>query len=116
MLLLKYLLIITGWGLLAWAAAIALNNFDKVVQYHRRTRLHMAPVPGALTRALCGRVKDNPPVKPQPELDNCQMDGPRGLAAPHSCQGHRGGAQRDRRHQSEPDLGDASRHSASRVH
>ena len=51
MLLLKYLLMITGWGLLAWAAAIALNNLNKVVQYHRRTRLHIAP--------------DTVPVKPQ---------------------------------------------------
>ena len=28
MLLLKYLLMITGWGLLGWAAAIALNNLN----------------------------------------------------------------------------------------
>ena len=114
MLLLKCLLIITAWGLLAWAAAIALNNLDKVVQYHRRTRLPIAPEPGSSTRASRGEVKDNSPVKPQPELDNCQMGGPRGLAASHSRQGHRGGAQRNARHQSEPDLGDASRHSLSR--
>jgi hypothetical protein len=80
MLLLKCLLIITAWGLLAWAAAIALNNLDKVVQYHRRMRLHIAPEPGSSTRTSRGGVKDNSPVKPQPELDNCQMDRPRGLA------------------------------------
>jgi regulator of protease activity HflC (stomatin/prohibitin superfamily) len=43
MLLLKYLLMITGWGLLGWAAAIALNNLNKVVQYHRQKRIHIAP-------------------------------------------------------------------------
>jgi regulator of protease activity HflC (stomatin/prohibitin superfamily) len=43
MLLLKYLLLITGWGLLGWAAAIALNNLNKVVQYHRQSRIHIAP-------------------------------------------------------------------------
>ncbi|HEY6270893.1 MAG TPA: SPFH domain-containing protein [Terriglobales bacterium] len=43
MLLLKYVLLITGWGLLGWAAAIALNNLNKVVQYHRQARLHIAP-------------------------------------------------------------------------
>src|SRR5262249_25053697 len=62
MLLLKYLLMSIGWGLLAWAAAIALNNLNKVVQYHRRMRLHMAPEPGALTRTS---REDGPPVKPQ---------------------------------------------------
>jgi regulator of protease activity HflC (stomatin/prohibitin superfamily) len=43
MLLLKYLLTSIAWGLLAWAAGIALNNLYKVVQYHRQTRLHIAP-------------------------------------------------------------------------
>jgi regulator of protease activity HflC (stomatin/prohibitin superfamily) len=43
MLFLKYLLLITGWGLLGWAAAIALNNLYKVVQYHRQMRTHIAP-------------------------------------------------------------------------
>lgn len=43
MLLLKYLLMIVGWGLLGWAAAIALNNLNKVVQYHRQKRTHIAP-------------------------------------------------------------------------
>ena len=43
MLLLKYLLMITGWGLLGWALAIALNNLNKVVQYHRQRRTHIAP-------------------------------------------------------------------------
>jgi regulator of protease activity HflC (stomatin/prohibitin superfamily) len=43
MLLLKYLLMIAGWGLLGWAAAIALNNLNKVVQYHRQKRTHIAP-------------------------------------------------------------------------
>ena len=43
MLFVKYLLLITGWGLLGWAAAIALNNLYKVVQYHRQMRTHIAP-------------------------------------------------------------------------
>src|SRR5262249_5609796 len=43
MLFLKYLLMITGWGLLGWAAAIALNNLYQVVQYHRQKRIHIAP-------------------------------------------------------------------------
>src|SRR5215470_7307498 len=51
MLLLKYLLTSIAWGLLAWAAGIALNNLYKVVQYHRQTRLHIAP--------------ENLPAKPQ---------------------------------------------------
>ena len=64
MLLLKYRLMITGWGLPAWAAAIALNNLTKVVQYHRRKRLHIAPEPESLTRVSRGG-EDNTPVKPQ---------------------------------------------------
>src|SRR5215831_3035028 len=51
MLLIKYLLTSIAWGLFAWAAGIALNNLYKVVQYHRRTRIHIAP--------------DNPRVRPQ---------------------------------------------------
>src|SRR5262245_40677173 len=43
MLFVKYALLITGWGLLGWAAAIALNNLYKVVQYHRQMRIHIAP-------------------------------------------------------------------------
>src|SRR5215469_8443005 len=43
MLFLKYLLMIAGWGLLGWAAAIALNNLYQVVQYHRQMRIHIAP-------------------------------------------------------------------------
>src|SRR6516164_3207291 len=67
MLLLKYLLIITGWGLMGWAAAIALNNLNKVVQYHRRKRLHIASEPGSPVQAdFAGTgVEDKPPVKPQ---------------------------------------------------
>src|SRR5215469_9689199 len=38
MLLLKYLLWITGYGLLACVVAISLNNLVKVVQYHRQLR------------------------------------------------------------------------------
>src|SRR5437899_1361646 len=64
MLLLKYLLMITGWGLLGWAAAIALNNLNQVVQYHRQKRLHIAPEPGSPTRASRGGVEDNQPAKP----------------------------------------------------
>ena len=42
MLLLKYLLLITGWGLLAVAAVHLFRNLYKVVQYHRQLR-RMAP-------------------------------------------------------------------------
>jgi len=38
MLFLKYLLLLAGWGLLGWAAALALFNFYRVVQYHRQLR------------------------------------------------------------------------------
>jgi len=38
MLLFKYLLMITGYGLLGWGLAISLNNLNKVVQYHRQMR------------------------------------------------------------------------------
>ncbi len=38
---------------------------NKVVQYHRRKRLHIAPEPESLTRASRGG-EDNTPVKPQP--------------------------------------------------
>jgi regulator of protease activity HflC (stomatin/prohibitin superfamily) len=64
MLFVKYLLLITGWGLLGWAAAIALNNLNKVVQYHRLMRIHIAPEPGSPTSASRGGVEDNPPAKP----------------------------------------------------
>ena len=50
MLLLKYLLTSIAWGLFAGAAGVALNNLYKVVQYHRQTRIHVAP---------------DPPVRPQ---------------------------------------------------
>jgi|SRR5215471_4338632 len=64
MLFLKYLLLITGWGLLGWAAAIALNNLYRVVQYHRQTRTHIAPLPESPTSASLGGVVDNLPVRP----------------------------------------------------
>ncbi|HKE32143.1 MAG TPA: SPFH domain-containing protein [Candidatus Angelobacter sp.] len=38
MLLLKYLLLITGYGLLGWGVAISLKNLNKVVQYHLQLR------------------------------------------------------------------------------
>src|SRR5215468_10146061 len=38
MLLLKYLLPITGYGLLGWGVAISLKNLNKVVQYHLQLR------------------------------------------------------------------------------
>src|SRR5215472_16917293 len=38
MLLLKYLLMITGYGLLGWGLVITFNNLNKVVQYHRQLR------------------------------------------------------------------------------
>jgi hypothetical protein len=65
MLLVRYLLLTVGWGLLAWVAAIALNNLNKVVQYHRQARIHVAPGPGSPTRASRGQVCDGLPVKPQ---------------------------------------------------
>ncbi|HEY6352522.1 MAG TPA: SPFH domain-containing protein [Candidatus Angelobacter sp.] len=38
MLLFKYLLMITGYGLLGWGLVASLNNLNKVVQYHRQLR------------------------------------------------------------------------------
>ncbi len=85
---------------------------NKVVQYHRRKRLHIAPEPESLTRAFARRGGQHS-GQTATELDCCQVGGPQGLAASHSGSGHRGGAQRDGRHQSEPDLGDPPRHSVS---
>ncbi|HEU4414768.1 MAG TPA: SPFH domain-containing protein [Candidatus Angelobacter sp.] len=45
MLLLKYLLLLAGWGLLAAAAVNVISNLYKVVQYHLRLR-HIAPSSG----------------------------------------------------------------------
>src|SRR5436305_7289736 len=50
MLLFKYLLILTGYGLIIWSLAIVSKNLYKVVQYHRQLR-KASP--------------DNQPVKPQ---------------------------------------------------
>ena len=57
----------------------------KVVQYHRRTWIHMAPEPESPTRGSRG-VEYNSPAKTATELDYCQMGRSRGLAADHSCQ------------------------------
>src|SRR5581483_9071970 len=38
MLLFKYLLILTGYGLILWSLAIVFKNLYKVVQYHLRLR------------------------------------------------------------------------------
>src|SRR5579864_1938016 len=48
MLLLKYLLLITGWGLFVAAAANVFKNLYKVVQYHRQLRA-VAPLSGAVS-------------------------------------------------------------------
>ena len=46
MLLVKYLLLLTGWGLLVAAAANVFRNLYQVVQYHRQLR----PIaPGSLS-------------------------------------------------------------------
>lgn len=50
MLLFKYLLILTGYGLIIWSLAIVSKNLYKVVQYHRQLR-KASP--------------DNQPLKPQ---------------------------------------------------
>src|SRR6266481_5781695 len=50
LLLFKYLLMITGYGLLGWGLAITFNNLYKVVQYHRQLR---------------SGVPENQPEKPQ---------------------------------------------------
>src|SRR6478672_2748500 len=42
MLLVKYLLLLTGWGLLVAAAVNVFRNLYQVVQYHRQLR-HIAP-------------------------------------------------------------------------
>jgi hypothetical protein len=51
MLLLKYALLVTGWGLLAVAAVNVVRNLYRVVQYHRRLR----PIaPGSLSGISSG--------------------------------------------------------------
>jgi hypothetical protein len=51
MLFVKYLLLLTGWGLLVAAAANVLKNLYQVVQYHRQLR----PIaPGALSGISSG--------------------------------------------------------------
>jgi hypothetical protein len=114
MLLLQYLLMIAGWGLLGWAAAIALNNLNKVVQYHRQVAAPYSSGTGVPDARFARRGGGEPAGKTATELDNCQMGVPWGLAADHSRFGHCGSAQRDGRHQSEPDLRDPPRHSVSR--
>lgn len=68
---------------------------NKVVQYHRQLR---------------SGVPENQPEETAPELDNCETDVARGLAANHSPFRDRGGPQRDGWRQSEPDLGHTSGH------
>jgi hypothetical protein len=51
MLLVKYLLLLTGWGLLVAAAANVFRNLYQVVQYHRQLR----PIaPGSLSGISSG--------------------------------------------------------------
>jgi regulator of protease activity HflC (stomatin/prohibitin superfamily) len=51
MLLFKYLLLLTGWGLLAAATVNAFRNLYKVVQYHRRLRPIASPTEPPSTHA-----------------------------------------------------------------
>src|SRR5947209_18607978 len=51
MLLLKYLLLLTGWGLLVAAAVHAFKNLYQVVQYHRQLR---RIAPGSLSGISSG--------------------------------------------------------------
>lgn len=51
MLLLKYLLLVTGWGLLVAAAVHAFRNLYQVVQYHRQLR---RIAPGSLSGISSG--------------------------------------------------------------
>jgi hypothetical protein len=119
MLLLKYLLRLTGWGLLIASAVTACKNFYQVVQYHRQLR-RMAP--GSLSGTSSGPegASSRPPSthgasmeKPRLNWTTAPMGVSRGLAAAHSRCRHSGGARRDGRHQSETDRGDAPRHFAS---
>jgi regulator of protease activity HflC (stomatin/prohibitin superfamily) len=57
MLLLKYLLMITGWGLLMAAAANVAKNLYKVVQYHRQRRpiAPLSATPPLPDEGLAGR-------------------------------------------------------------
>jgi regulator of protease activity HflC (stomatin/prohibitin superfamily) len=72
MLLLKYLLLLTGYGLLGWAAAIALNNLYMVVQYHRQLRVRALATasPANQTRdaVLGGGLVDEARVPGKPQL------------------------------------------------
>jgi hypothetical protein len=93
---LEYLLLTMGCGLQVWAAAVALKNFDKVVQVHRQSRLHIAP--------------ENLPVKPRLSWTTAKWAFLGAWLPLISCHGHCGGARRNGRHQSESGFGDAPRH------
>src|SRR5258708_14642466 len=65
MLILKYLLLTTGYGLLLLAAAIALNNLYKVVQYRRQLgKTEPANQPDE-TSVSTRAVDPEAPAKPQ---------------------------------------------------
>src|SRR5262249_44331418 len=49
MLLLKYLLLLTGWGLLIAAAVDFFKNLNKVVQYHRQLRRIAPSLPSGIS-------------------------------------------------------------------
>jgi hypothetical protein len=51
MLFVKYLLLLTGWGLLAAAAVNVLRNLYQIVQYHRQLR---SIAPGVLSGTSSG--------------------------------------------------------------
>lgn len=65
MLLVRYLLFDCRLGPSDMGRSYWLNNLNKVVQYHRQARIHVAPEPGSPTRASRGQVCDGLPVKPQ---------------------------------------------------
>src|SRR5258707_15887224 len=65
MLILKYLLLTTGYGLLTLAAAIALNNLYKVVQYRRQLGKTEPVNQPDETSALARAASAETPAKPQ---------------------------------------------------
>ncbi len=66
MLLLKYLLLLTGWGLLAAAFVNVFRNLYQVVQYHRQLR----PIaPGSLSGISSG--PEGAPAEPPSTHEPC---------------------------------------------
>jgi hypothetical protein len=118
MLFLRYLLLFTGWGLLAAAAINVFKNLTRLSSITASCDLWLqAPYPDFHRDRKAPPRNRHQPValsrKTATELDHCNMGVSCGLAAAHPRCRHSGGAQRDGWHQSEPDRGDTPRNLVS---